>query len=124
MWVHNDGFHKMKLYLIDKQGNTKRIFKINQWVTDWEEIAIDTDTISGKSYLYAGDMGDNYSWRSLIKIYRIPEPSIKDKTDIDKTEEIWLKYTDGSRDAEAMLIDPLSKELYIISKKLLYCYRR
>ncbi|WP_423148061.1 hypothetical protein [Rubrolithibacter danxiaensis] len=117
IWVHNDGIQKVKLFLIDTNGHTKAVFKGNKWTFDWEDMAIDPGSVDGKSYLYAADIGDNFAWRDNIKVFRIPEPVIGDEQDLSGIETIRLRYPDGKHDAEAVLIDPLSKQLYIISKR-------
>jgi hypothetical protein len=117
IWVHNDGANKIRLFLIDKQGNFKAVFDSKKRIRDWEDIAIDQG-LNGKSYIYAGDIGDNEAKRKLIRVFRFREPSLNDDTDeLKDLESIMLKYPDGSRDAEAMLIDPISRKLYIITKR-------
>ena len=117
IWVHNDGWKKIQLYLIDTLGNTLKTYNSDIATYDWEDITIDTGVLDGKSYIYAGDIGDNFSWRSSIKIYRIPEPGLADEVTLNKIEQINLKYPDGPRDSEAMFVDPLTKQLYIITKR-------
>ncbi len=117
IWVHNDGRKNLSLYLIDTLGNTVKTFTSNSKVLDFEDIAIDTGVVNGISYIYAGDIGDNFRWRSTISVYRIPEPGKGDNSILPGIEEIKLTYPDGSRDAEAMFADPISKQLYILSKR-------
>ena len=56
-----------------------------------------------------------------LNIYRFPEPIINDDTSpggtIQNAEKINLKYPDGARDAETLLVDPLTQDLYIVSKR-------
>ncbi len=119
LWVHNDGRSLSALFLIDRKGNTLAQFKSNILAHDWEEIAIGTDN-KGNSYLYAGDIGDNFRSRSHIRIIKFKEPRFSPTESPDSLkvlDTIFLKYPDGPRDAEAMFIDPLSRQLYIISKR-------
>ena len=72
--------------------------------------------------MYIGDIGDNRAQHDLKYIYRVPEPTVTaDQTPVEITltnvETITLRYPDGARDAETLLIDPMSKDLYVISKR-------
>jgi hypothetical protein len=117
IWVNNDGFQRLKLFLIDEFGRTKKVFQANAWVWDLEDITIDPGLVDGKPYIYAADIGDNFGSRNSITILKIPEPHIGDSSVLNSVEKFNLKYPDGSRDAETILIDPLSKHLYIVSKR-------
>ena len=117
IWLHNDGLQFMKLFLVDLQGKTQAVFTSKSLTWDWEDLALDPGLVDGQSYLYAGDIGDNYGFRTSVTICKIPEPQLGDKPELDKVEKIYLQYPDGSRDAEAMLIDPVSKQLYLFSKR-------
>ncbi|WP_423148060.1 hypothetical protein [Rubrolithibacter danxiaensis] len=117
IWVHNDGRQRMKLVLIDEKGNTDAVFRSKDIITDWEDIAIDVKGKKGKPYVYVGDIGDNDAKRPVINVVRFAEPAAGDEQELQNTEKIYLKYPDGSHDAEAMFIDPISRQLYIITKR-------
>jgi hypothetical protein len=73
-------------------------------------------------YLYLGDIGDNGATRASIVVYRVPEPAVDAgqlpvAVDLAGVESITLQYPDGARDAETLLVDPLSGDLYVISKR-------
>ena len=72
-----------------------------------------------KSYIYLGDIGDNYALRKYITIYRIEEQPIWAKDSLIKANAvpIHLKYPDGPKDAETLMVDPLQKLIYIVSKR-------
>lgn len=116
IWVHNDGERGIRLFLIDLSGKLRAQFKSDKQVKDWEDIALGQGR-NGESYIYVGDIGDNYGNRDAVRIYRFPEPLEDSSNDLQNIEEFYLKYPDGSRDAEAMFVDPLDKRLYIISKR-------
>ncbi|MCW5884765.1 MAG: PE-PGRS family protein, partial [Candidatus Kapabacteria bacterium] len=76
----------------------------------------------GKSYIYIGDIGDNNAIRANIKIIEIEEPKIQNFdtsiiTDLQHKRNIFFKYPDGAKDAESLLIDPISMDLFVISKR-------
>jgi hypothetical protein len=77
---------------------------------DWEAMAIGPDGI------YVGDIGDNLdgAW-PYVTVYRIPEPSVL-RTRTLRATAYRIKYADGPRNAETMMIDPRTGRLYIASK--------
>jgi hypothetical protein len=68
-------------------------------------------------YIYVGDIGDNRAKHNEIRLYRFPEPRFWQKEITIKPETIKLKYPDGARDAETLMVDPLSGDLFILSKR-------
>jgi hypothetical protein len=77
---------------------------------DWEAMAL------GPNGIYVGDIGDNMdgAW-PYVTVYRIPEPSVLRSQTLRATA-YRIKYADGPRNAETMMIDPRSGRLYIASK--------
>jgi len=76
------------------------------------------------SYLYVADIGDNTSSRSNIKVYQIPEPAVYGRQYTNPvtvtpkgTRTITLTYPDGPRDAEALMVDSVTGDLFIFSKE-------
>jgi hypothetical protein len=71
------------------------------------------------NYLYIGDIGNNNSpVSSTSTIYRVPEISdINGSFNQGNVEKITFNYPDGPRDAESLLLDPVSKDIFIISKE-------
>jgi hypothetical protein len=85
---------------------------------DWEEIALGDARGAGDS-LYIGDIGDNLAQRAQIVVYAVPEPRLGDRRRSGVTapaRRIVLRYADGARDAEALLVDPRSGALVIVTK--------
>lgn len=122
LWTHNDSGGKPELYLIDTTGETSSTFYIEGINSrDWEDIATGPGPEDGKSYIYVADIGDNMSAHSSYKIYRIPEPSVSTSGNAQDTirqvDVIAYVYPDGPRDAETLMIDPLTRDIYVISKR-------
>jgi hypothetical protein len=119
-WVINDSGNANKLYLIDGEGNLLHSFRIKGTFNfDWEDIAIYTNPKTGGSKIYIGDIGDNYAIRQHIQIIVIDEPASLEKSDtvIQQVSNLILKYEDGARDAEALIVDPVTSEIFIITKR-------
>ncbi len=123
LWVHNDSGSKPLLFLLNTQGETIATFYVAGATNrDWEDIAVGPGPAEGESYLYVGEIGDNQAVYPSYTIYRIPEPVVteRNKTQVDtlrQTEAIAFVYPDGKRDAETLMIDPLTKDIYVISKR-------
>ena len=66
--------------------------------------------------LYLGDIGDNDSSRDLVSVYRIDEPGRRDAT--VQPQRFDLAYPDGPRDAEALIVEPRSGRLIVVSKEV------
>jgi len=66
-----------------------------------------------------GDIGDNGSTRDYISIYRMEEKRSWAKDSLIHTTAVQanFRYPDGPRDAETLMLDPVEKLLYIVSKR-------
>ncbi|MBK7649668.1 MAG: hypothetical protein IPJ20_01470 [Flammeovirgaceae bacterium] len=85
---------------------------------DWEEITIGAGPEPDKRYLYVGDIGDNDARYPYKIIYRFVEPELNgDKLTISEFETFVIQLSDGVRDTEAMMMDPLSNDFFILSKR-------
>jgi hypothetical protein len=128
LWTHNDSGDGPFLYATDEQGKRRGVWRVaGADALDWEDIAAGPGPQPGRSYLYVGDIGDNREARREIIIYRVPEPEVvslaasankKSPQLTESTEAIRLQYPDGPHDAEALLIHPVTGNIYIITKTL------
>jgi hypothetical protein len=124
-YIHNDSGDTSRFFSISPDGKLKNIIYFNGdpkealGVADCEDIAVGPGPQIGKSYVYVGDIGDNYAHRKYISIYRLEEKPAWAKDSLIKATAIpvHLKYPDGPKDAETLMIDPLEKLIYIISKR-------
>lgn len=126
LYIHNDSGDTSRFFLISTDGTLKAIYSfkaaslIRNGVADCEDIAVSTGP-KGKRYVYIGDIGDNNAKRKYITVYRIKEPKLKSSAKVFtrqvNAEPLYLKYPDGARDAETLMVDPVEKLFYIISKR-------
>ncbi len=127
LWVHNDSGDGAVVYAIDTTGKLLGTCTVaGIYARDWEDIALGPGPDPNLHYLYIGDIGDNRGRHRSIKVYRVPEPPIDaskpfGRRSIGPAETIELTYPDQPRDAETLLLDPLTRDLYIISKRDLLC---
>jgi hypothetical protein len=130
-YVHNDSGDSSRFFAIKPDGHLRAIFYFNGdpnlgrlGVKDCEDIAVGEGPDSGVSYVYVGDIGDNFAHRKYITIYRIKEPGLPADTATRPVlaghlhaDPLFLRYPDGPRDAETLMVDPIDKLLYIVSKR-------
>jgi len=120
-WIHNDSGNKNYIYAINDKAELVSTFKLAGIKNrDWEDIAVSNGP-KGKSYIYIADIGDNKSIYKNKYIYRMPEPLIMNRNNkirtIIKIDKITFQFPDGIRDAETIMVDPIKKDIYIISKR-------
>lgn len=120
-WVHNDSGDEANIYLIDSLANLKITYRLEGInAVDIEDIA--WVEVEGKSYIVLADIGDNLATRANISLYIFPEPLYKSNqvNDTIPKNEINIKtltYPGKARDAEAIFVDPMDKQFYLISKR-------
>jgi hypothetical protein len=117
-WTINDSGNPAEVFLIDDHASIKLVCRLTKATNrDWEEIRVSAD--SDKNYLYVADIGDNRAEYDLKFIYRFEEPVLtktKNVT-IEDIDTLIIKMPDGKRDTESVMIDPLTHDLYILSKR-------
>lgn len=114
LWMMNDSGDGPNVYAVDvRRGLVAKHTLEGATNVDWEDMA------SRKGELFLADIGDNSAKRKSISVYRIAEPPTGSSTTITSAQvtKLELMYPDGARDAEAILIDPLSEELVIVTKR-------
>lgn len=120
LWTHQDSGQPASVYLISSDAKTIKEFNIPGAVNhDWEDIGLGGGPVDGVNYLYIADIGNNnYPQRDISIIYRIPEiQDINSSFDGSKLNTIRFKYPDGVRDAETIWVDPVSKDIFVVSKE-------
>lgn len=118
LWTHNDSGNEPALFLLDDYGRNKGSFILHGVDNrDWEDIASGSGPEEGKNYIYIAEIGDNNAVYDYKYIYRFEEPVAGSMEKIQNFDTITFQYPDGKRDAECLMLDPLSKDLYVISKR-------
>ncbi|MET9484464.1 WD40 repeat domain-containing protein [Streptomyces sp. NPDC006638] len=113
-WTHNDSDDGPYVYAVDSRtGETVATITL-RGVGDPRDV--EAISVGPDGDVYVGDIGDNLggSW-DHVWIYRFPEPKrLKDAT--VRATQFTVKYADGPRDAEALMVDPKTGRVYIASK--------
>jgi len=123
LYTHNDSGGRNAVYVLNTEGTLLGEFVlegINH--RDWEDITAGKGPRSGIDYLYVGEIGDNSARYSSVYVYRFEEPSLKSiapgfSIPVTQVDRIEIQYEDGARDAEALFIDPRTRDIIIISKR-------
>jgi hypothetical protein len=116
LWVEQDSGNPPDLDLLQHDGTwLKSIHLANVNNRDWEDIVLSAGPKSGVQYLYIAETGDNLLVHPDYAIYRLEEPTAATDT-VKQIEKIAFFYPDGSHNAEAILVDPDTKDIYIITK--------
>jgi hypothetical protein len=122
VWTINDSGNPPQVFLLDQKAKTKRTFTLSGVKNrDWEDITIGPGPDPAVKYLYVGDIGDNLKAFPLKYIYRFPEPAEDNPDEITEFETLVVKLDDGVFDSEALMCDPISKNLYLLSKQQKTC---
>ena len=127
LWSHNDSGGRARLYAISEDGRDLGVYVLEGAGTeDWEDIALGPGPCPNQSCLYIGDIGANKASRSKIAVYRVPEPEVDTRQrtpgrhKLVSVDVFWLRYPDRvSRDAETLMVDPRTSDLYVVTKVVL-----
>ncbi|MDO8549379.1 MAG: T9SS type A sorting domain-containing protein [Ignavibacteria bacterium] len=123
LWTHNDSGDSARIFAINNNGEHLGVYTIeNATNRDWEDIAVGPGPEEDKDYIYVAEIGDNLAQYELKYIYRVPEPVVDENQEpvnisLRNADIIKYRYPNGSRDAETIMIDPLTKDIYIVSKR-------
>lgn len=124
-WAHNDSGDSARVFAVGDDGRDLGEFVLNgASAVDWEDIAVGPGPAPGTNYLYVGDIGGNVAPRSTVTVYRVPEPAVDTNAPsgaplpVGGVDALTLQYPAGTYDAEALLVDPVSGELFVITKAL------
>ncbi len=120
LWTHNDSGNDAELFLLDTALNVKLNVKFSNLTNrDWEDIAVGPGPDPAKSYVYIGEIGDNFAQYQEKRIYRFEEPAIGQNItmSIDSVDVIKIQLPKARKDTEALMIDSNTRDLYIVSKR-------
>ncbi|MFF5343229.1 WD40 repeat domain-containing protein [Streptomyces althioticus] len=113
-WTHNDSDDGPYLYAVDSgTGDTVARLTLTGIGTPRDVEAI---SVGPGNRLFVADVGDNLggTW-PYVWIYELPEPKRLQDATVQATQYV-VKYADGPRDAEAMVVHPRTGRVYLIDK--------
>ena len=123
LYTQEDSGNLNEIYLTNAKGEDRGKIVLDGIPNrDWEDLACGPGPDNSKSYLYVGEIGDNDWVYPGISVYRFPEPVLPfatSQTNVHVVPDI-LKFTypKGAVNAESLFLDPLTKDLYILTKEV------
>jgi hypothetical protein len=115
LYTHNDSGDAARVFAVGPDGRVLATLRLaGVQARDWEAIAAGRDE-RGQPALFVGDVGDNRGTWPSVAVYRISEPAALRNATVP-ARRYRLRYPDGPRNAEALLVDPRSNRLYVASK--------
>jgi hypothetical protein len=121
IYGHEDAGGMPRFFAFDKTGKTLGEYRLmGGTVTDWEDIAVGPGP-DNQNYVFIGDFGDNNRNRTEIQVIKVPEPNVSVSQaavmeDISTFQVLRFTYAGGARDTEALMIDPVTKDIVIVTK--------
>lgn len=119
LWSQNDSGNAAEIYLLNDKAEIVMTCVLDGIKNrDWEDITIGPGPEEGKNYLYVAEIGDNEARYQYKVLYRLEEPLLSEKKiTINQIDTIAIQLSDRVRDTEAIMVDPLTKNFYILSKR-------
>ncbi len=118
LWTENDSGNPNHVFAVRADGTLAGDVTVTGAVNvDWEDLALGRLPGGGAALLVA-DIGDNLAQRASVSVYRVAEPRVAAGAAISTApaRRLELRYPDGPRDAEALLVDPSDGALVVIEK--------
>ncbi|CAI9399478.1 hypothetical protein [Nocardioides sp. T2.26MG-1] len=106
----NDSGDSGRVFVVDRSGAT---VGTTSWADDPEDV--EALAPAGRGTVWVGDIGDNREARDSIEVLRVPYGR-GDRT-VDPAA-YTLVYPDGAHDAETLMAQPRTGQLFVVSKDL------
>jgi hypothetical protein len=119
LWAVNDSGNTAEIFLIDLQAQVRLVCTLAHIENrDWEDITLARGP-DNKSYLYIGDIGDNFLKYDDKVVYRFEEPVLNGEAEqiITHFDTFTFRMPKARFDAETLLVDPVTQDLFIFSKQ-------
>lgn len=103
LWAINDSGHAASLHALNLQGQrlaSVPVEGVNNF--DWEDLQ--SLELHGRPYLLIADTGDNFAFRSELRLILVPEPAL-DALSVRPERVIRFSFEGGARDCEAVAVD-------------------
>lgn len=119
LYAHNDSGSNSTLVVMSDTAQPLGQFVLsNVNAVDWEDVA--TGPCDAGSCIFVGEIGDNNLAYASRAVYRFAEPVISPTTSMGTTmvtaDALTYVYPDGRHNAETLLVDPNSGDIYVVTK--------
>jgi len=127
LYVHNDsGETEARFFALRRDGSTlAEVIVDGAPHLDLEDAALETR--DGREWIWLGDVGDNAARdggtpRASVDVVRAEVPALPDTPSAEPLhvtthERFTFTYPDAPHDCEALIVDPVSGDLYLIAKE-------
>ncbi len=115
-WTHNDSGNPAELFRVDLEGHLLGRHPVPGLDNrDWEDLAAGPCPGLDEPCLFIAEIGDNKKRYEWVAVYAVREPAGDEPAGIVAT---WrARYPDGARNAEALLRDPRTGRLWLVTKE-------
>jgi PKD repeat protein len=114
LWTHEDGGRPNRVYAVNPNGSLKSTVTLTGAKNvDWEDIEA-----GPSNTIWVSDTGDNNLTRTSVQVYKFTEPTataLQSSMSVTATK-YTLTFPDGAKNVEALLVDPTTGRLYLVSK--------
>ncbi|MFT7520610.1 MAG: hypothetical protein ACI9MC_002760 [Kiritimatiellia bacterium] len=115
LWAHNDKGDHARIFALGLDGVTQSTVTLRDvQAVDFEDIAVGPGP-DGENYVYVADTGDNDGRRSSSSVYRFEEPELEPSVVVG-VDVLEVVFPDGPVDVEAIMVDPRSGDVLLVSK--------
>lgn len=125
LWTINDSGDNEMLYAFREGGKHLGTWSVtNAANKDWEALGYRKDE-NGGCFIYIGEIGDNDLKRPEMAVYRVAEPVVSAEdarttkaapNSTATAEKLAFTYPEERHNAEALLVEPKSGNIYIVTK--------
>lgn len=121
LWTHNDSGDSPRLFAVGTDGADHGQFTVDTPNRDWEDLSLGWDDTLGGPAIYVGDFGDNATSRTSVAVLVVPEPIVDTSAaphdeEITEFSTLTLVYPDEPHNAETLMVDPVTGDLYVVTK--------
>mgnify|MGYP006979921780 CR=1 FL=1 len=110
LYTHNDSGNAPALYALTTDGRALGTWPVEAPSVDWEDIARHGER------LVIGDIGDNRARRDHVTLITVLEPDPRARPSPLEATMRTVRYDDGPRDTEVLLVHPVTGETVLVSK--------
>jgi hypothetical protein len=106
----NDSGDRGRVFVVDRSGRTVG-------VTSWDGDPVDVESLApaGPGEVWVGDTGDNSNRRDSVEVLRVPYGTGEREVTPTAYE---LVYPDRPHDAETLMANPRTGQLFVVSKDI------
>ena len=121
-FTHNDSGDSARFFAVDSTGRTLATFDVRGApAVDWEDMATAPGP-DGTSSVWLADIGDNGANHPSVTVYVVAEPRVTRGSAGTRTLPVTatyrLRYPDRPHDAETLLVDPVRRRAFIVTKSM------